>query len=276
MEVLAPAKVNLGLSVLAKRPDSYHQIHTIFAALDIADRVFLEPAPRGIRLEVSGRALPPGPENLAYRAAQKYLKAAGMPGGVRLVLQKNLPVGAGLGGGSSDAAAVLKGLREIYPSGINLASLAVKLGADVPFFLQGGWAEAEGIGEQLSEIKGSRLSLVLAGPGLPVSTAAVYGALLPSEPAGPLPVPEILAALAQEQEPPYWNSLEAAAFRLYPQLAELKSELKKTGLRGVLMSGSGSCFFGIAGEEEARSIAQGLRKRYPSFWVQTAHTVVLQ
>ncbi|GAA6755367.1 4-diphosphocytidyl-2C-methyl-D-erythritol kinase [Thermus sp. 2.9] len=244
MERLAVAKVNLGLSLLGRRPDGYHELHTLFAALTFGDRLYLEPIPEGI--EFRGRY---GKRNLAYRAAALYLEVAGFPGGVRIVLEKALPEGAGLGGGSSDAAQVLLGLKELYPAEVDLFALALSLGADVPFFLRGGGAEARGIGEKLRPVALPPLPVVVFAPGLRLPTPRVYGEVKPHDFAPELPVEEILAALAKGEEPPYWNSLEGPAFRLYPELKEVKARLKALGLKGVLMSGSGSAFFGLAESE---------------------------
>lgn len=247
MERLAVAKVNLGLSLLGRRPDGYHELHTLFAALSFGDRLFLEPIPEGI--EFRGRY---GKRDLAYRAAEAYLEAAGWPGGVRIVLEKALPEGAGLGGGSADAAQVLLGLRELYPAEVDLPALALALGADVPFFLQGGVAEARGVGERLVPQALPPLPVVVFAPGLRLPTPKVYGEVKPHDFTPELPVAEVLEALAQGKEPPYWNGLEGPAFRLYPELKGVKERLRALGLRGVLMSGSGSAFFGLA-EDEAHA-----------------------
>ncbi|GGN03554.1 4-diphosphocytidyl-2-C-methyl-D-erythritol kinase [Thermus composti] len=239
--------MNLGLSLLGRRPDGYHELHTLFAALSFGDRLFLEPLPQGI--EFRGRY---GKQNLAYRAAALYLEAAGWPGGVRIVLEKALPEGAGLGGGSSDAAQVLLALRALYPAEVDLFSLALALGADVPFFLLGGAAEARGIGERLRPLALPPLWVVVYAPGVRLPTPRVYAEAKPHDYAPELPVEAILEALRRGEEPPYWNSLEGPAFRLYPELKEVKARLRALGLRGVLMSGSGSAFFGFA-EDEAHA-----------------------
>ncbi|MBO1438527.1 4-(cytidine 5'-diphospho)-2-C-methyl-D-erythritol kinase [Meiothermus sp. CFH 77666] len=274
MELLAPAKVNLGLSVLGRRPDGYHELHTVFVALQVADRLFLEAIPEGVELEVRGSGLPANPDNLVYKAAVAYLNAAGWPGGVKVVLEKNLPLAAGLGGGSSDAAAVLRGLSRLYPASLDLPGMALRLGADVPFFLQVGLAEARGVGEQLRPLPPLEAHLVLLNPGIAVSAADAYRHLRPEEWQPELDVPGILAAIRAGEEPPYWNTLEQPVFRLVPYLQELKLELRRAGLRGVLLSGSGSSLFGLArSAEEARFVAQTLRTRYPRFWVVATQTV---
>ncbi len=252
MERLAPGKVNLGLALLGRRPDGYHELHTVFAALSFGDRVFVEPIPQG--LEFRG---PYGRQNLAYRAAEAYLKAAGWPGGARIRLEKDLPAGAGLGGGSSDAAQVLLALAELYPGGVDLQALALGLGADVPFFLKGGVAEARGIGERLTPLDLPPLPVVVFFPGIRLPTPRVYAHVKPQDFTPELPVPRILKALARGEEPPYWNALEGPAFRLYPELRVVKERLRALGLRGVLMSGSGSAFFGLAQDPEEAAWAWG-------------------
>lgn len=254
MERLAPAKVNLGLSLLGRRPDGYHELHTVFAQVSVGDWVRLKPLPKGV--EFKGKH---GKRNLVYRAAVAYLEAAGWPGGVRIELEKELPEAAGLGGGSSDAAAVLLLLKALYPAEVDLFSLALSLGADVPFFLLGGVAEARGIGEVLRPLEAPRVPVVLfyGGPSLP--TPRVYGEVRPHDYGALLDVEAILKALPQG-EPPYWNSLEGPAFRLHPELKKVKERMRALGLRGVLMSGSGSSFFGLASSlEEAQEAAKALR-----------------
>lgn len=274
MELLAPAKVNLGLSVLNRRPDGYHELHTLFAALGVGDRIGVEAIPEGIELEVRGQGLPASTDNLVYKAARAYLDAAGWPGGVRIVLSKNLPLAAGLGGGSSDAATVLRALARLYPAPLELPRLALGLGADVPFFLAPGLAEGRGVGERLAPLPPIRAALVLVNPGIAVSAAEAYQGLAPGMWQSELDIAGILAALAAGEEPPYWNTLERSVFRIHPYLETLKQELRRLGLRGVLMSGSGSTLFGLAHDlAEAEYLAAKLRSRHPSFWVVASQTV---
>ncbi|GIW26672.1 MAG: 4-diphosphocytidyl-2-C-methyl-D-erythritol kinase [Meiothermus sp.] len=274
MELLAPAKVNLGLSVLGRRPDGYHELHTLFAALRVGDRLWVEAIPEGIELEVRGQGLPADTNNLVYKAAQAYLTAAGWPGGVRVVLEKNLPLAAGLGGGSSDAAAVLRALSRLYPAALELPRLALGLGADVPFFLGPGLAEGRGVGERLTPLPPLRAALVLVNPGIAVSAAEAYKGLTPEMWQPELDIAGVVEAIQVGEEPPYWNTLERSVFRLHPYLEALKQELYRLGLRGVLMSGSGSTLFGLAREaDEAAHLAGVLRSKYPNFWVVATETV---
>ncbi len=274
MEVVAPAKVNLGLSVLGRLPSGYHALHTVFAALAVGDVLQVETLPEGVELEVRGSDLPANTDNLVYKAAALYLGAVGWRGGVRIVLEKKLPLAAGLGGGSSDAAAVLRALSELYPAPLELPTLALQLGADVPFFLRSGLAEGRGVGEQLTPLEPLEAHLVLVNPGIAVRAADAYRHLKPEEWQPELDVPGILAAIRAGAEPPYWNTLEGPVFRLQPYLQELKLELRRAGLFGVLMSGSGSTLFGLARDaDEAESIAQKLRALYPGFWIVATQTV---
>lgn len=261
LEIWAPAKVNLGLSVLG-RLGEYHQIHTLMAQIDWADHLKLYPAREGIDLVVVGAA-PAGPENLAYRAAQLYLSSAGVKAGVKIELTKHIPAGAGLGGGSADAAAVLLALARLYPSALDLVDLAGQLGSDVPFFLSGGLAEARGRGTEITPAPFLALDLVVGWPGFALGTAAVYRGLSSADYGPELPTAEIYQALRAQEEPPYWNSLWAPASKLRPELINLSQAMRELGLGGVLLSGSGSSVFGLArGPEEAAHIAQKLSQTF--------------
>ncbi len=276
MEVLAPAKVNLGLSVLGRLPSGYHSIHTLFAALELGDGLFIEPTSQGIELQVQGSDLSAGPDNLIYQAAQAYLEAVGWPGGIKIVLDKRLPLAAGLGGGSSDAATALRALAEIYPvyASLDLAAIAQNLGADVSFFLRPGLSEGREIGDKLRVLEPIDLHLVLLNPGIQVMTAWAYKYLAPSEWQYELNIPAILQALKAGEEPPYWNTLERPVFRLEPNLAELKEELKKAGLFGCLLCGSGSTLFGLAKDaDHAAFAARQLQTKFPNFWIRATRTL---
>ncbi len=263
----ALAKINLGLAVRRRRPDGYHELHTVFATVSLADALRLKATPRGIQLSINGGQVPKGAANLAWRAAERYLEAAGWPGGVAIELEKRIPVAAGLGGGSADAAAVLRGLRRIYPAPVDLRALALGLGADVPFLLEGGLAEAEGIGERTKGLAPIGGHFVLLKPPFALETRAVYAALVPNDHGPPLPVAAIIEALAQGRCPPWRNDLEKAAFRLKPELLRIRQALEAEGLC-PLLSGSGPTF--IVPQTET-DLADRLRERFPGFWIQTVH-----
>ncbi|MBI2461374.1 MAG: 4-(cytidine 5'-diphospho)-2-C-methyl-D-erythritol kinase [Candidatus Rokubacteria bacterium] len=170
----ASAKVNLALEVLGRRPDGYHEIATVLQAIDLSDRLVLEDADGGIELRCDTPAIPTDRQNLAWRAADLLRRAAGVARGVRIRLWKRIPVAAGLGGGSSDGAAVLYGCNRLWRLGwdtARLATLATELGMDVPFFLRGGRALATGRGEILRPLPPAPgLTLVIVNPGVPLPT----------------------------------------------------------------------------------------------------------
>lgn len=172
----AQAKVNLGLRILAKRPDGYHDLRSVLQTVSLSDHVELtaRQGPRTVRLTIQGPDVPEGSENLAYRAAETFLERFDLDLHVEISLQKRIPVAAGLGGGSSDAAAVLRALSAAGPKGAAVFELAAQLGSDVPFFLQGGAALVEGKGVKLTPLTPFRFWAVLIHPRVRVSTGWAY------------------------------------------------------------------------------------------------------
>jgi 4-diphosphocytidyl-2-C-methyl-D-erythritol kinase len=316
LRLAAPAKVNLGLRVRGRRRDGYHRLESLFLPLDFGDEVVLERVAGGLALALEGDAegVPAGEANLACRAARAFLEAAGLPvGGLRVRLRKRVPAAAGLGGGSSDAGAVLRGLRSLHPDALDPAALdllALALGADVPFFLDPRPAWVTGIGEEREAVAGvPALPLLLANPGRPLSTAAVFEAfdalraapgpgaasLTPagadptvsaSEPYSRAAAPgrartvALLQALrtggtgagsAGALAEALANDLEAAAVRLCPAVAALRRSIEEVGAVAVGLSGSGPTVYGIfAVEEEARAARARLALAPPArSWVVT-------
>jgi len=262
---LAPAKINLCLHVLGRRPDGYHELSMVMQRISLYDRLELtltdEP---GVRVVCPGVELPPAGENIAARAARRLLALAGDRCGVDIVIDKQIPVAAGLGGGSSDAASVLMGLNEMLALGMDCDTLmreGGRLGADVPFFVFGADAWATGIGDVLERVEGlPPVWYVLVNPGLAVSTAWVYQnlGLTSNIEAARLPrfsrTVEGLVGLLH-------NDLERVTIGRYPQVAAVKEALVASGAAGVLMSGSGPTVFGVfSGETEARQAAEMLRR----------------
>lgn len=278
MRLSAPAKVNLGLKILGCRPDGYHLLESLMVPIDLADRLEIEICEAGsveLRIEGARSGVPEGGSNLAVRAAVVFREAARIETGMRLVLEKRIPAAAGLGGGSSDAAAVLRGLARIYPDAVSpprLRELALRLGADVPFFLDPRPALVTGIGEQIEPISGvPALSLLLVHPGVPLPTRDVYRAY-DASPASLTPVragstmPGISAlregggrALAELLE----NDLEQAAVRLCPRIRELREVIEGSGAQAAGMSGSGPTVFGIFRDTIAASRARERLKLAP-------------
>lgn len=267
----APAKVNLYLRVVGKRTDGYHLLDTLMVPVSLYDEVVIEQV-RGARKPLTvtcdNPAVPGGRRNIAYRAARLLLAKAEVRGGVRIHIRKRIPVGAGLGGGSTDAAAVLIGLNRLLRLGLNqgqLMRLAAGLGADVPFFILGVPARARGIGDRLTPLpRLRRFWVVILYPGFSVSTRWVYRRLKSNLTRRgentSITVPLNNANKAADLAPYLVNDLEEVTVGRYPRLALLKEKLVRVGAVGALMSGSGSSVFGIfRSERGAREALRRLR-----------------
>jgi 4-diphosphocytidyl-2-C-methyl-D-erythritol kinase len=273
LTLTAAAKVNLALEVLGKRADGYHELATVMQTIDLTDRLVLEDAD-DLALTVTTADVPADGGNLALRAAVALRTAAKVDRGVRIRLDKRIPVAAGLGGGSADAAAVLLGLNRLWNlrwPGVRLAEVAETLGMDVPFFLKGGTALGTGRGERLTPLAGMPVALVLVNPGTPLSTAAVYGRVTPtmySEGARARAVIETLRTRKPSRLAAcLYNGLEAAATGVSPELARMRAALLAAGALGALMSGSGPTVFGVARSfEQARQIRGRLARGSWGCW----------
>ena len=267
----APAKINLGLSVLGVRDNGYHDLHSLMVPLTVGDELDLWPADT-LTLRVEGADLPTDERNLVYRAARAYLDAAGAQGGADIVLHKRLPLASGLGGGSSDAASTLLALAGLYPADVDLPALALSLGADVPFFLLGGAALAEGVGERLTPLDVPPVSLVLLNPGVEVSARDAYRWLDEARAfTPPLDLGAVLAALKDATDVPYLNALQTPVVARHPDIARALAELSAAGLHSPLMSGSGSTCFALArSPAQAQAAATELARRCPGWWTAAA------
>lgn len=271
----APAKTNLGLSILGVRPDGYHDLSSLMVPLSVGDELTFTPAPT-LTLSIDGpygTGLPTDERNLVYRAARSYLDAAGVTEGVHITLTKHLPLASGLGGGSSDAATTLLALADLYPAQVDLPALALQLGADVPFFLLGSAALAEGVGERLSPVPDlPTVHLVLANPGSEVSAGDAYRWLDETgEFSSPLRLEAIRGALERGVEVPYFNSLQAGVLRRHPEIVATLDALAAAGLHSVLLSGSGATCFGLARDAaQAQAVAEALSAQFPEWWVVAA------
>jgi len=257
MKFLAPAKVNLHLEILGKRPDNYHEIQTLMHRVDLYDELEITLNGQGIRLLSEGEETPQGMENLAFRAAKLFFEDCGIQRGLQIILKKKIPVAAGLGGGSSDAATVLMGLNELLDVGWgkeHLMSLGAKVGADVPFFIFQKPALALGIGERLTAVDLPHpLWFLLMIPPFYISTAFAYKAYdrLGNQKKGQMKIEESYSRLP-DLLPVLKNDLEKVAISHHPQIARMKEELLAKGASGALMSGSGPVVFGIfPGKKEA-------------------------
>jgi 4-diphosphocytidyl-2-C-methyl-D-erythritol kinase len=258
VKIRAPAKINVSLHVVGVRRDGYHLVDTIMLPVSLYDDLTIHKNRGGTGRRKQNRltvtcddpSVPGGKKNLAYKAAELLLSEAEIDASVDIRIRKRIPVGAGLGGGSTDAAATLLGLNRLFSLGYTsrrLEKLALSLGADVPFFIRGGPARARGIGEQLTGLRGvRRFWLVILYPGFAVSTAWVYKNLrhkstrciANTSMAFPL---RSLANLRKLLV----NDLEAVTLDRYPRIRLLKQRLVDEGAVGALMSGSGSSVFGV-------------------------------
>ena len=262
--IKAPAKINVRLKVTGRRPDGYHELVSIMAPVDIFDILDLT-APFNGKIEISckGREVPADEGNLAYRAARDFMSFAGIKDGVSIALSKNIPVAAGLGGGSSDAAAVLLALNNIYSNPLSeseLHNLALKLGADVPFFLKGVPSLATGIGEILEPIANwPELWYVIITPPIQVSTSWVYGNLKLELTTGEYDyIVEILKNDTFTISMLLENDLETVTTASFPIINTLKKLLVDAGAEGAIMSGSGPSVFGVFASPEKAESAKNL------------------
>lgn len=265
----APAKINLLLDVLRKREDGFHEVEMIMTMVDLADRLEMEELPRDTII-ISSQAgyIPLDEKNLAFQAAKLIKDRYDVRRGVYIHLDKKIPVAAGLAGGSSDAAATLRGLNRLWGLDIpesELCTLGAELGSDVPFCVTGGTAVARGRGEKLERIENPpQCWVVLAKPPINVSTADVYGKLRASELKNHPSTEGMLRAISKGSFTGICenlgNVLETVTLKLHPEVMQLKESMHRLGADGVLMSGSGPTVFGLVNKEAKVSrIYNGLR-----------------
>jgi 4-diphosphocytidyl-2-C-methyl-D-erythritol kinase len=266
--VKAPAKINLTLDVLYKRPDQYHEVEMIMTTVDLADRIGLEPRKDGlIKIISADRFVPDDERNFAYQAAKLLKDTYGISEGVSIKIDKEIPIAAGLAGGSSDAAATLRGLNEMWELNLTMDELAEhgsKIGSDVSFCVYGGTALATGRGEKIEELPAPPACwVVLAKPKIGVSTADVYGGLKLDGIKHPNTKKMLKAIEKQDYElvcQSLGNVLESVTFSLYPEVVTIKEQMQRFGADAVLMSGSGPTVFGLVDSEtRATRIYNGLR-----------------
>ncbi len=253
----APAKINLTLDVLHKRPDGFHEVEMIMTTVDLADRIWLRPTDNGkIIIKASERHVPNDRKNLAYQAAELLQVECGIKSGVEITLEKSIPVAAGLAGGSSDAAATLRGLNRLWDLKLSvkeLATLGARIGSDVSFCVHGGTALATGRGEVIEILPAPpNCWVILAKPAISVSTGDIYGnldlsALNHINTAGMIEA--LRAGDYDKMCKSVGNVLETVTMGLYPEVVVLKEQMKRFGADAVLMSGSGPTVFGLVKHE---------------------------
>ena len=263
----AHAKLNLGLEISGRRGDGYHLIDTIFQEITLFDELEIE-LDDALRVECPGV---PQEENTAYRAARVFFEASGVRGGAAIRVRKRIPSGAGLGGGSSDAAAVLKGLNWLHGMPLSqdmLAGLAVQVGADTPFFLAGGTQRARGIGEKLQPVPNRcRFLYLLVMPNGGVNTGEAYRLSDKKRPPA-VDMARVEDALRRGDRDLFFryagNALMPAAERLEPEISHIRRACLEAGAEFSLMTGSGSCVFSVFQDRAVREKARvRLAERYP-------------
>jgi 4-diphosphocytidyl-2-C-methyl-D-erythritol kinase len=258
VQLASPAKVNLMLRVLRRRKDGYHDIKTIFQKISLHDTLgFALKRTGGVSISTNDLNLPTGESNLVHRAALLVLNRSDYKGGVTVRIRKKIPIAAGLGGGSSNAATTLKALNQLLRldlSGSELMSMGLKLGADVPFFLMKGSALGSGIGERLQEIQLPKLWYVLIYPNFEVSTASVYEKLILTKMRFHYRIQKFFRT-PKEIFYLLHNDLEKVVSREHPEINEMKECLNAAGASATLMSGSGPTVYGIFPEEGGASKA---------------------
>ncbi|MFI3237744.1 MAG: 4-(cytidine 5'-diphospho)-2-C-methyl-D-erythritol kinase [Lachnospiraceae bacterium] len=255
----AYAKINLGLDVIRRMENGYHEVKMIMQTVDIFDVLTFTQADCGIKLAVNQEELPVDEHNLIYKAAKLLLEDAGCTKGVDITLEKNIPIAAGMAGGSSDAAATLTALNELFELGYSiekLKELAVQIGADVPYCIEGGTALSEGIGEKLTKLSAPpHCILVVAKPDVQVSTKFVYENLQANNLSYHPDIDGMIGAIEkgdlQGVVDRLGNVLETVTLEHYKVVQSIKDEMMNCGALGALMSGSGPTVFGMYEDVEA-------------------------
>jgi len=260
--IKAYAKINIGLKILNKREDGYHAIETTLSTINLSDIIEIETKPSGIIIDSPGIDIPQE-ENLCYKAAVLLKENSNINQGVRIRLTKNIPIGGGLGGGSSDAAAVLKGMNKLFGLRLRdeeLIELSTQLGADVPFFIKGGAAYARGIGNQLTFFNMPKMQLAIYYPGYPISTSWAYNEY-DKMTLTPLPETNIVEPEPKGKKKKRMridfklrNDFEKVVFKYHPDLIDIKSNLLMAGAFFISLSGSGSCIYTLLDERNKKNV----------------------
>ena len=261
LRMKSPAKVNLRLEILRRREDGYHELRTILQKISLHDTLHVKlKKEKGISICTDHPGLPIGRGNLVYQAARAILKKSDYKGGLHIDIRKEIPLGAGLGGGSSNAATTLKALNQLLEIGLptkELMKMGLGIGADVPFFFLDGAAVAAGIGERLKKIELPDLWYVLINPNFEVSTRWAYQNFILTKRhfhfnlQGFVKTPEGISRLL-------WNDLEGVVSRKYPQIEVMKRMLLSAGALSALMTGSGPTVFGVFSEK--REVEKAVKK----------------
>ncbi len=277
MKIKAYGKINIALEVVGKREDGYHLLRMIMQNIDLYDLIELnEKRSNDITIECNKPYVPKDDRNLAYKAARLFMDTYKINRGIHIDIVKNIPVAAGLAGGSTNAAAVLKALNEMFDVGASeqdLMDLGVKLGADIPYCIKGGTCLCEGIGEKISELKSFKDKiLVLVKPPFGVSTKDVYGAIDINKIFKKVLVNELIEAIEKDDllfvAQNMKNHLENVTLRRHPLIIKIKEDMIKMGSIGSMMSGSGPTVFGFFDDMlKAQSCYERMKKQFNDVFI---------
>lgn len=281
IELEARAKINLSLDVTGKRPDGYHDVRMIMQTISLHDRVHIEKTGAGIGVGCNSQWVPSGEANIAYKAALSIFERFGIRTGIKVMIDKRIPVAAGLAGGSTDAASVIKGINGLFDLGLTseeMMDIGKSIGADVPYCIKGGTMLAEGIGEILTPLKPlESVPVVLVKPHIGVSTAWVYKSLNVGE-INIRPDTSLLVKALQNRDVGLLagnmvNVLETVTVERYHVIEEIKGKLVEYGAAGSIMSGSGPSVFGLFESREGAEYAfeRIKSRRWDSFLTETCN-----
>lgn len=269
ISVKALAKINLGLDVLRRREDGYHEVKMVMQTIHLYDCLQIEKAEKGIHLTTNLSFLPTNEHNLAYRAARMLIEEFHLTEGVHITLKKRIPVAAGMAGGSTDAAGVLYGMNELFELGLkrrDLMERGVQLGADVPYCLMRGTALAEGIGEKLTPLAPMvKCPVVIAKPQVSVSTKYVYENLKLDDTTKHPDIDRLIGDIRNKDLPAIaahmGNLLETVTAVRYPEIERIKDQMRENGALNAMMSGSGPTVFGLFDDiDKAKAAASAVRE----------------
>ena len=276
------SKINLTLNILSRREDGYHEIETIIQSINLADQVIITKEKEGIKIKCNHPEVPVNANSLAYRSAEKIINRYGIKKGVKIEIEKKIPLASGLAGGSANSATILIGINKLFSlnlSNEDLRGIGEELGMDVPFFIQNGTALAYQRGEKLIPLSSINppLWMIILNPGFNISTNWAYNNLdLDSIKREKNNTKAMLKALkegkSQEIAKNLFNSFESLIIKKYPEVGRIKNRLIEEGVLSALMSGSGPTVFGITqNKEEALKIYEKLKPEYKLIWV--VHTI---
>lgn len=282
VEIDSYSKINLTLNILAKRQDGYHNIETIMQSINLADRVFIKEEKEGIKIKCNHSQVPIDDQSLAYRSAEKILNRCRVTKGVKIEIDKKIPLASGMAGGSANSASILVGINKLFTlnlSNEDLRGMGEELGMDVPFCIQNGTALAYHRGEKVTSLSpvNPPLWIIIINPGFEIPTKWAYNNLdlnlIKREKNNTKAMLEALkGGGARGIAKNLFNSFEELIIEKYPEIGKIKDRLIEEGALGALMSGSGSTVFGIAqNEEQALKIYKNLKSEYKSIWI--VHTV---